>query len=487
MKTITKLSALISATLLLCCFTLSAQTVKEQRLTAGQTFHGVVSGSVFSVYLTQGDQFSVEVEAAEEHMPYIETSINGGLLHIDYTQRARNLRNLEVRVTAPEFTFLHAGGASTIKSTNTLTANKMELKVSGASNMELDLIADRLTTNVSGASGIQLSGEAGFQQLHASGVSRVRAYDLQTEDTEVHSSGTSNVRVTANNTIAANASGTSTINVRGNPEVISYKTSGTASIRGVSRENAHADTNAETKESTVFRIGDTEISLHDDSRPTVRRVRSASWKNYWSGLYLGFNGYLSPENSLTLPAESSFMDMKHRRSLEVNLNMKEQKLIIARGENSLLGMVSGIGLTWNNYYLENNVRLVHGQEMLGYVDSEHNLRTNRLRVFSLKVPLMMQYQYHEPGKRQSFHMSAGIQGAVRLKSHTKVQYRVNDSKQTDRDRNDYYLSPYRLEAIGQIGWERLNLFATYSLTAMFKENKGPELYPFSVGIRLGGN
>ena len=37
---------------------------------------------------------------------------------------------------------------------------------------------------------------------------------------------------------------------------------------------------------------------------------------------------------------------------------------------------------------------------------------------------------------------------------------------------------------GGVGW--FNLFATYSLTPLFESGRGPELYPFTVGVTLLG-
>ena len=48
----------------------------------------------------------------------------------------------------------------------------------------------------------------------------------------------------------------------------------------------------------------------------------------------------------------------------------------------------------------------------------------------------------------------------------------------------FYMNPFKLDAIAKIGWGVLNLYATYSLTPMFQKNKGPELYPFAIGISL---
>lgn len=460
--------------------------ITEQREVSD--FTGVEVTGVFEVYITQGDTYALEVEAPESHLEYIETVIEDQVLYINYTRRARNLRDLTLRITAPDFSYLNASGASSIQGTKKIQAPALRLKVSGASDMELSLHTDHLSTGISGASSINLSGVATRHDLQVSGVSRVRAYDLETLVTDATTSGTSNVRIRVTERLEARASGTSAIIVRGNPPVANYSTSGTASIRGVNHaDKANALEIAPEKDTTVVRVGEREVVITEGERPTVRRRPHTSWRNNWSGLYLGLNGYFGDNNSISLPEETRHMDLDYNKSLQVNLNFLHQNHVLARGDNSLFGLSSGMGIQWTNYHLSNDVILQHGSNELEKEVVDFNLRTNRLRVFQLNVPLMMELQLQDPNTWSRFYFSAGIQAGFRLRSHTKVEYRdADDNKQTDRAREDFHLVPIRVDAIGQIGWGRLNFFATYALNPMFKDDRGPELSPFSIGIRLIG-
>ncbi|MFP4468301.1 MAG: GIN domain-containing protein [Bacteroidales bacterium] len=455
-----------------------ADISKEQRQV--DPFTGVSAGSVFEVFLTQGSNYHLEVEAPAEHLQQIRTVVEDDVLIIEFTGRERDLRDLKVHVTAPRFEYLHAGEASSMRGQGTLTTPAMDLKVSGAASMDLEVVTEQLTTDLSGATGITLSGEATEHYLNASGVSRVRAYGLATNYTDVNSSGTATVRINAKNKLTASASGTSTVTVRGNPSDADYSTSGTASVRGVNN-NA---TSAEEKESTVIRLGGTEVVMSDGQSPSIRRWRG-SWQNNWSGFFLGLNGYSNSGIRTSLSNEYSFMELDYNKSIQLNLNMFHQNVVLARGTRSMFGLVSGLGLQWNNYHLSNNIILTHQENGLDYQQSEHSLSTNRLRILQLNVPLMMEFQVREGYGPNRFHIAAGIQGGYRLRSHTKVEYRDSSGdKQSDRVKEDFHLVPIRLDAIGQIGWGRLNFFATYSLNTMFKDDRGPDIHPFSIGIRL---
>ena len=107
-------------------------------------------------------------------------------------------------------------------------------------------------------------------------------------------------------------------------------------------------------------------------------------------------------------------------------------------------------------------------------------------------------------RSNSFHFTAGVIGGLRIGSYQKQEfdswntfYYLKDangksggafyaSDKCIRSKSAYYLDNFKLDATARIGWSFLNFFATYSLTPMFQDTKGPVLYPWSVGITLLG-
>ncbi len=485
MKTLRSIKISLLTVLLLFPAGLSAQQVSEDRF--NEPFTGVSAGSVFKVSIAQSDDFSVTLNVPEEFLELIQTRVENDVLYLEFEGRDRRVRGLEVSIGAPGYNFLQASGASTIKSLTAIIADSLELIVSGASNMDLTLDVESLKSTVSGASGITLSGNAATHELVASGVSSVRAYGLDTHTANVKSSGTSSLRIRVTDTISAEASGTSSITVRGNPPNSQYSASAAASVRGLDAVHAVGVPVEEDDDTTVVRIGDREVIIVDGKRPEVRtrKVQRTSWSNSWSGFYLGINGYLSPSNSLNLDSKDQYLDLEYNNSVSVNLNVWQQNLAVARGKNSAFGLFTGLGIGWNNYRFEQNIRLVHGDDRLDhYTDTIHSFRKNKLTVSHLNVPLMLEFQTNQRNPNGQFHMAAGINVGMRLRSHTKYVYRDEGSKEKEKEFKSYHLVPFRYEAIARIGWGRVNLFATYALNGMFREDKGPELYPVNIGIRL---
>jgi hypothetical protein len=478
MKTTVKTLATLFAVILMGPLMISAQNIIETRETP--PFTGINVSGAFSVILTQGDAFLVEVEAPQSQISDISIGVSRNTLIINYEGRSRNLEKMTIYATAPVFEKLNSSGASSITGENLLTSPALTVDGSGASNFSLQVDTDLLTTNLSGASRAIYSGKATRHELNASGASIVRAYDLETESTASVLSGASNANVTATARLTAATSGTSKLSYRGDPLTTDIRSSGLSSVSG---RNGTSDSQTRVEKDTfIVSLGKQEVRVAEGGTVSVRPRRTYHhFRDNWTGLELGINGYLSPGNNLTLEPGAEFMDVRYNRSVAVNLNLWQQNLVIVR---SSFALVTGVGFGWNNYYFNNDILLQKGSEGVGYEESDQNFKRSKLTVSHLNVPLLLELQSPVNYGPNAFHLSAGINVGLRLRSHTKQVYFIDGDKQKDKLFEDFHMSPFRYDATARIGWGRINLFASYALNAMFKDGKGPELTPFTLGIRV---
>jgi hypothetical protein len=199
-------------------------------------FTGVSVSSALSLYVKQDNTYSVKVEVDDNLQQYIEISQSDGTLHI----RQRNNTSLDatggkirIYVTAPEFKFLEASGASSITGENTLTSSSAtEIQLSGASNGQLELKAPAVKADVSGASDLTLRGETKDLSLDGSGASQIKGFDLLSETTTVDVSGASTAEVFGSVKINATASGASNVRYKGKGE-ISKDESGAGNVKKI--------------------------------------------------------------------------------------------------------------------------------------------------------------------------------------------------------------------------------------------------------------
>lgn len=117
----------------------------------------------------------------------------------------------------------------------------------------------------------------------------------------------------------------------------------------------------------------------------------------------------------------------------------------------------------------------------------NNLKGNKLTLVYLDVPLELRYRAKPNDKNKAFKMAIGIKGSVLVQNHTKTKFTdsLGDTKKI-KDINNKDLLKFKAAATFRIGYGPFNVLAAYSLTNLFKKDRGPVVTPFSLGISFNG-
>ncbi len=105
------------------------------------------------------------------------------------------------------------------------------MDVSGATEVKGIVNVSKLNMDISGTSVAKLAGTVSEGNIEASGACKVNSYDLVIDRCKASSSGASNIRVTVNGELNADASGGSTIYYKGAGVGKVLNTSAGASIK----------------------------------------------------------------------------------------------------------------------------------------------------------------------------------------------------------------------------------------------------------------
>ncbi|MDQ1771759.1 outer membrane beta-barrel protein [Labilibaculum sp. A4] len=258
----------------------------------------------------------------------------------------------------------------------------------------------------------------------------------------------------------------------------------------------------EDRDTTKIRLGGKQINIIDGWHGTRIRIQKVNpwdanqdkffleeekgFRGHWAGFEVGVNGFADEYYGDYLDDQKDFMDLDMAKSLAVNLNFLQYDISLQKERNTI-GLVTGMGLEWNNYRFDQNITLANDGsgkiEPIAF-DPDWNIKKSKLTSLYLTVPLLLEFQIPVKYKSRRVHMSAGLVGGLRIGSHTKVKYKSNGNMHKDKDHDDFNLNTLRCAAHARIGYRSLNFFATYGLTDLFEYNKGPELVPFTVGITL---
>ena len=204
---------------------------------------------------------------------------------------------------------------------------------------------------------------------------------------------------------------------------------------------------------------------------------------YWSGLDLGLNGFVTPKNSLGMEERYNGFELDYAKSLVVNLNFLEKKLSFDKRHS---GIYTGLGIEWNTYAFRNNSALFATTDTTFTIeDTTFNYTKNKLHATYLTVPLMLEFN-SSTKYNKNFHFAAGVVGALKLGSNWKRRFEDEGKEMRLKTRDDYNLNVFKYSAMARVGYGDVTFFASYSLNSLFETNRGPEVYPFTLGIQLLG-
>jgi len=188
-------------------------------------FHSVDLRSLGRVVLVSGPEQKVEVEAEEDLQSRVRTEVQGGVLMIGLRWwlgallRVPELADVVVRVTVPELREIRLSGAGQVRSEGPLRVGDLDLRLSGAGRLLLELKAERVLARLSGAGAVELSGTAAELEIRLSGAGAVQAERLEARRVRIRASGAGECRVQAAETLEAEVSGAGSVRYRGNPRI----------------------------------------------------------------------------------------------------------------------------------------------------------------------------------------------------------------------------------------------------------------------------
>ncbi len=210
--------------------------IKENRPVG--SFSAIKVGGIAHVYLTKGDTEKVDVEVNNKEFNdrlIVEVVNQVLIIRMKPMENGKNQNygNVKVRINVSfkKLNEINASGVTHVFGESQIETDKLDVGMSGVSNVKLNVKANEINIEGSGTSNITLSGTTKKLNAKTSGVSNIKAYDLLAEDVSSQSSGASNIYISASKTLSAKASGASNVNYRGDAKVDNNESSTAARIR----------------------------------------------------------------------------------------------------------------------------------------------------------------------------------------------------------------------------------------------------------------
>lgn len=196
--------------------------VAEETRKVTEDFTEIAASEGLDVFVTQGKDFKILVEADENVIELIATDIKDGKLRVHTTENiGRATKN--IYVSLPEITALESSSGADLIGQNEIKAEKIELDASSGADLELEVVAAEIEADASSGADIRISGQTTSLYAEASSGADIKARDLTAKRCNANASSGAGINVNVLESLTADASSGADIKYSGDPEVSSKK------------------------------------------------------------------------------------------------------------------------------------------------------------------------------------------------------------------------------------------------------------------------
>jgi len=173
----------------------------------------------FEVILNHADKEKFKMAVDENLIKFIDIKVVNNTLKISSREHFGNAKSLKLFITFSKIKAINLFGAVELENEGQINAENLFIKVHGAGNIDLNLLANNLKMDMSGASAVAVNGKVKTAHLKISGAGSLDAKHLKTTNCNVVISGVGSATVFAKETLKVAISGAGSVQYKGNPKI----------------------------------------------------------------------------------------------------------------------------------------------------------------------------------------------------------------------------------------------------------------------------
>jgi len=223
-----KVRIVIAALFVFVASNITAQSTEERNF---DSFEAIRVSQAITVYLKPGNDEKVRIEARGLDVDDVLTEVSGSRLKIHLKKGNYNNTSVKVYVTFKSLSEITASSASGVFSDGVIKGDDLDISVSSAADIEVDIDVDRVNVSASSSGDVEITGKTKSLDISVSSAGGVDAYDLDAEVVRVRASSAGGAKVNASKEIDARASSGGSIRYKGNPDRSQTDSSSGGSVR----------------------------------------------------------------------------------------------------------------------------------------------------------------------------------------------------------------------------------------------------------------
>lgn len=202
--------------------------VSEER--SVEEFHSLANSINATVYLKQGPQESIRIEAQENMLENLLMEVDGGTLEIGWDENVRSHDGIKIYITIPEIQELRLSGSGEIMGQNTIRGNALTINISGSGEADLKAEVEEMEASISGSGEMELAGQTEQLNVRISGSGEMNSLAMESMEAEVQVSGSGDCLLFVRDFLEVRISGSGDVGYKGDPEIQS-SISGSGDLR----------------------------------------------------------------------------------------------------------------------------------------------------------------------------------------------------------------------------------------------------------------
>ena len=208
------------------------------------------------------------------------------------------------------------------------------------------------------------------------------------------------------------------------------------------------------------------------------RKKDLLFDAHWNGFEAGLNMLFStPADVVNTNNGAQGMEIRPLRSWYFGFNIADVGVAFDRRHR--VGLFTGVGLGWNNFSWNNNIKIEYNPDNVVYtlvpIETDQIVKNSKYGALFLQMPLMLEVR-----PTRSMYIDAGVTGGLRIAQWNRVK--LEDGTQSKR----YYgasINQFKLDASLRVGGDGIGFFANYALLPIF-EMSNAKVHPVSFGFSI---
>ena len=198
-----------------------------------ETFENIDVTGNFNIIFIQDNQHKADLTCSSNISNYIMSEVQNNTLYISVPENVliKEDKSIDLTIHFKTLNNIVTTGKTKIKTPESLNANHLKVECIGSSKLNLSITANKLDFNLPGASSIGLSGNVDNVNIISSGAFQYSALDCEVDTYNITMNGAGNAKVKVNNSLKIQINGAGNLLYKGSPDKVISNIGGIGKVK----------------------------------------------------------------------------------------------------------------------------------------------------------------------------------------------------------------------------------------------------------------